>query len=121
MDAKTRYRRRLKLQLALTRVLEVLADNVADEIPADRTTGKLAAQIARWLIQFAADAGVDLPTEDEPDLSWYAHLRLRTQQATLARYRRLMRQVAQYRARSTASWRVVDFDLPVPDGVTQIE
>jgi hypothetical protein len=36
MNAKSRYRQRLKLQAALARVLEVLADNVAGEIPPNR-------------------------------------------------------------------------------------
>ena len=103
MDAKTRYRQRLKLQAALANVLKVLNDNHAKGIPPDRTTAKLAAQIARWLMQFAADAGVDLPSGDEPDLSRYTHLRLGRRKATLARYRRFMRQIARLRARAAAT------------------
>ena len=82
MDAKTRYRHRLKLQAALANVLKVLNDNSANGIPPDRTTAALAAQIARWLMQFAAEAGVDLPRGDEPDLSRYMQLRLGRQKAT---------------------------------------
>jgi len=45
MDAKTRYRQRLKLQAALANVLKVLGDNHAKGIPADRATAELAAQL----------------------------------------------------------------------------
>ncbi|MFL5909286.1 MAG: hypothetical protein ACJ768_01765 [Gaiellaceae bacterium] len=89
MDAKTRYRRRIKLQAALARVLEVLCGNAADGIPPDRTTALLAGQVARWLTQWVDDAGVDLPAGDEPDRARYEYLILsKLKDAAKARARR---------------------------------
>jgi hypothetical protein len=58
MDAKTRYRRRLKLQAALRRLIEVYVSNSVAEIPPDRTTALMAAQVMGNLIGFCEDAGV---------------------------------------------------------------
>jgi hypothetical protein len=76
MDAKTRYRRRLRLQTALTRVLEVLRDNMADGIDPDPTTARMAAQVMIWLTPFIGKAGVDLEEElsQGPDLERFVRL-----------------------------------------------
>ncbi len=67
MDTKTRYRNRLKLQAALTRLMEVLAENVADGIPADRTTALMAWQVVGNLLPFVKAS--DLDPADLPDHS----------------------------------------------------
>jgi hypothetical protein len=89
MDAKQRYRRRLALQSALTRVPGVLARNAASGIPPDRTTGELAAQLVVWLVRFTVEAGVELPDlADGPDLSRFEARTKARQKETAARYRR---------------------------------
>src|SRR5437763_987578 len=58
MDAKTRYRRHLKLQAALTRVMEVLVRNEAAGIPPDRTTSLMAWQVYVKLMAFIKASGL---------------------------------------------------------------
>ncbi len=86
MNAKTRYRQRLKVQAALVRLMEVLATNGAEAVPADRTTALMAAQVAKFLAIFIGKAGVGLP--DEPDLSRFVHLKQSRLKETKARSRR---------------------------------
>jgi hypothetical protein len=85
MDAKTRYRQRLKVQAALTRVLEVLADKVAEQIPPDRTTAVMAWQVVRKLLPFIQGAG-GLP--DGSELCRFVYLKKARQERAPARYRR---------------------------------
>jgi hypothetical protein len=76
MDPKTRYRQRLKLQAALTRVMEVLAGIVAEEITPDRTTALMASQVLGKLLSFIKAAGLepaDLPVKS--DLSRFLNLK----------------------------------------------
>src|SRR5687768_10630203 len=86
MDAKTRYRRRLKLQAALARVLEVLAANVGDGIPPDRASALLAWQAVVKLAAFIEGAGVEPPAGS--DLSRAVHILRARHRETRARYRR---------------------------------
>jgi hypothetical protein len=58
MDARTRYRRRLRLQAALTRVLLVLAGNAEAGIPADRTTALMMVQVMKQFLAFVREAGI---------------------------------------------------------------
>jgi hypothetical protein len=90
MDAKTRYRRRLKLQAAMTRLMEVLATNVQDRIPPDRTTALMMGQVVAKLIHFTGAAGLS-PAEtlpDRSDLSRFTQLKKARKKETRARYRR---------------------------------
>jgi hypothetical protein len=92
MDAKTRYRRRLKLQAALARVLEVYTENARDGIPADKTTAELAGIVVEWLKRFMQQAGVARPDpRQEPDYSRYAHVLIDRRKATGARYNRRLK------------------------------
>jgi hypothetical protein len=87
MDAKTRYRQRLKLQAALTRVIEVFIKNDVAGITADRTTAELAAQVVVWLRPFIRDAGVALPdpSKQEPDTARFGHVLRSRRRETSAR------------------------------------
>jgi hypothetical protein len=94
MDAKTRYRRRLKLQAALGRVMEMLAHNVAGRIPPDRKTSLLAGQMIQALLCFGSEAGL---TENElhppePGLDRSLDLKRARKRETSARYRQRKRQ-----------------------------
>src|SRR5262249_55176908 len=93
MDAKERYRQRLKLQAALARVIEVLGRNGTEGIPADRMTGELAAQVVIWLVRFVTQAGVKLPdpSKEGPDLSRYVKVLKARKKETRARYGRRIR------------------------------
>jgi hypothetical protein len=98
MDAKTRYRQRLKLQAALTRVLEVYVKNNTAGIPADRTTAELAAQVVGLLMPFVRtafrhDAGVVQPEapEEAPGLTRFAYILRSRCKATGARYKRRLK------------------------------
>jgi hypothetical protein len=90
MDAKTRYRQRQKLRVALPRVLEVLADNVGEGIPPDRPTALMAGQVLRKLVPFALTAGLDSAEliPDNSDLSHFENLKKARRKETQARYRR---------------------------------
>jgi|SRR5581483_2407617 len=66
MNAKTRYRQRLKMQAALTRVLQVLFHNTEHGIRPDRTTAKMAAEVIRRLFLFCGAAGMAV-LDDWPD------------------------------------------------------
>jgi hypothetical protein len=113
MDAKTRYRQRLKLQTALARVLHVLGDNAG--IPPDKTTGKLAAQLAVWLVDFAVKARVELPNPSQarPDLTRYLHLMYSKRKETAARYnrtrKRQQRELEQRRKRERLDTEMAEF------------
>jgi hypothetical protein len=91
MDAKTRYRRRLKLQAALTRVMELLAENVGDGIRPDATTALMAAQVIAKLIPFGTAAGLG-PQELLPDKSnlsrFQKHIKDRQRETAARRQRR---------------------------------
>jgi hypothetical protein len=89
MNAKTRYRQRLKLQVALTRVMELLATHAAEEIPPDRTTALMAWQLVLKLLLFIEVAGI-APRElqGRTDPSRFLHLKMVRKRATQARYRR---------------------------------
>jgi predicted metal-dependent peptidase len=89
MNAKAPYRKQRKLQAALTRALETLANNVADEIPPDRTTALLAWEILNKLLPFIRMAGLDVAElPGETDLSRFVGLiRARRKEAPV-RYRR---------------------------------
>ena len=86
MNRQQRYRRRLKLQAALLRVLEVLADNTAENIPPDRTTALMSWGVVRQLLPFIQTAGLD--PEGLPDLTRFLHLKQARQKETHKRYRR---------------------------------
>jgi hypothetical protein len=91
MDAKTRYRRRLKVQAALTRLLEALAVNAEAGIPPDRTTALLAVQVLKKLVPFAVlGTRTDLADllESDSDLSRAAKLIGDRKRETAARKRR---------------------------------
>ena len=104
IDAKQRYRRRLKLQAALTRVVQVLARHLSDKIPADRTTALLAAEAVRGLVTFIKAAGLAerLYTQDDPDLQRFADLIKARKKETAARYRRLEKQIRREQAKRAA-------------------
>jgi len=85
MDAKSRYRHRLKLQAALARVLETLSANAQDGIPADRTTAQMAYPVVLHLLRFIEDAGSPDP---EPGISRFIKCILQRQSQTKLRYRR---------------------------------
>jgi hypothetical protein len=76
MNSKQRYRRRLKVQVALLRVVELLIDNYEDGIPPDRTTALMAWAVTRKLVEFVTAAKVD--KADLPqhfDITRFAHLK----------------------------------------------
>jgi hypothetical protein len=92
MNAKQRYRKRLKLRAALARVLQVLGSNAGEKILPDRVTGELAAQVVVWLVRFTVEAGVDLPDLSKgPDLSRFIKLLRDRKTETSARYRRRLK------------------------------
>jgi hypothetical protein len=92
MNAKQRYRQRLKLRAALARVLQVLVNNRAEKIPPDRVTGELAAQVVVWLVRFTVEAGMDLPDLSRgPELSRFIKLIRGRRVETRARYRRRLK------------------------------
>jgi hypothetical protein len=102
MDAKTRYRQRLKVQAAMCRVLALLLDNGLKKISPDRTTALMAWQVVRKLMPFIQAAGLtpeELPdTSDGSNLARFAHLLHDRKKETDKRKARRRRQ-----ARNTAS------------------
>jgi hypothetical protein len=88
MNAKQRYRKRLKLQAALARMIRVLANNGMNGIPADRTTALLAWQAIALLVPFVKAAGMNPSVVPEKDLSRYVFLLEARRKQTRARYRR---------------------------------
>ncbi len=78
MNAKTRYRQRMKLQVALLEVFELLDANVnAKGIPADQTTALMAWEVARQLVSFTKMAGLDTANlPDKPDHSRFLRLKI---------------------------------------------
>jgi hypothetical protein len=93
MDAKQRYRERLKLQGALGRVLETLAVLLERSIPPDRTSALLAWQVIGALDWFVKEAVPD-PEEltKEPDFARVLYLKKARRKETYKRYRRERRQ-----------------------------
>ena len=90
MNAKTRYRKRLRLRAALVRVMEVLADNVRDGIPPDRTTAEMGMSfLITWAV-FCESAGVAW-VPDRSDLARFVKQKIDRQKETEARYRRKRR------------------------------
>ena len=89
MDAKTRYRNRLKLQAALTRVIELMNDNAEAGIVPDRTTALVAWQLSARL-QLFVKAAIPDPAElpVKRDLSRPIKLIQSRKKETAARYGR---------------------------------
>ncbi len=93
MNAKTRYRQRLKVQATLVRLMEVLADNGAEAIPPDPTTALMAWQAVRKLLPFIKASGLDAaalaaPDGSGSDLARFGRLKQARQKATHSRRRR---------------------------------
>jgi hypothetical protein len=92
MDAKARYDKRMKLQRALSRIMERLAGNMAEGIPPDRTTALLMWQVIGKLFPFIKAAGLepeDLPTTS--DLARVLYLKEARQRESHARKLRKLR------------------------------
>jgi hypothetical protein len=69
--------------------MELLATQVAEEIPPDRTTGLMAWQLVQRLLLFIEVAGIaSSERRGESDLSRFLHLKAARRKATRARYRR---------------------------------
>jgi hypothetical protein len=102
MNAKTRYRHRLRLQAALRRVFEVLLQNQAAGIRPDRTTALMAAQVNVTLLHFMREAGltpeesVPLASDGPLDISRFLKLVADKRRETAARRRRQRRQVRRF-------------------------
>jgi hypothetical protein len=75
VTAKQRYRQRLKLRSALTRLMVVMAENADAGIRPDKTSARLAAQVLLKLVPFAVlGTETDLAEllEGKSDLSRFA-------------------------------------------------
>jgi hypothetical protein len=90
MNAKQRYRQRLKVQAALTRVMDVLANNEVSGIAPDRTTALMAAQVIGNLLGFCKKAGLrgNEAIPDKADLSRFIKLKKDREKETWGRGRR---------------------------------
>lgn len=92
MNAKKRYWKRLKLQAALVRVAERLAENVLEEIPPDPTTALLAWQVANNLLHHVVlPSGMDASELRGIDAPRIFQLQISRHKETAARYRRRKR------------------------------
>jgi hypothetical protein len=89
MDRKTRYRRRIKVQAAMTRLMEALGDLALEGVPPDRTTALMAWQVAETLRTFIRRAGLN--DDDEPDRSRFLQLKHSRQRESAARRHRKAR------------------------------
>jgi hypothetical protein len=79
MNAKTRYRQRLKLQSAISRLFDLLLDHMAvEEIAPDPTTARMAWHMKGLLETFISKSGLEvwkLPINpDAPDLDRFWQL-----------------------------------------------
>ena len=90
MDAKARYRQRLKLQTALARVLELMVHHRNAGITPDRLTGLMAGQVIKVLLPFGKAAGLteSETIPDRTDLSRTLRLIKSRKKETAARNRR---------------------------------
>lgn len=91
MNAKQRYKRRLRLQAAISRTIHVLVRHLEDEIPPDPTTALLASQLVKALGGFCQDAGVDpMRAPDQPGVDRFGYTQETRQKETFQRQRRRM-------------------------------
>jgi hypothetical protein len=83
MTKQKRWRKRQSLRKALARIVEVMADNIANGIRPDRRTARLAWQVVNklqpWLTLVERPAFADV--------RWVVDLRGTRQRETAARYR----------------------------------
>lgn len=89
MNAKTRYRERLKLRSSLTHVMEVLAENGGLGIAPDATTAAMAWEVAKHLVQFVRNSGIATPVQS--NVPPFLATKRRRKKASAARKRRKTR------------------------------
>jgi hypothetical protein len=96
MKAKSRYRKRLQLQRALTNVIRVLARNMRERIAADEKTARLARHTMAGLATFVEEAGILFQPEDS-DLERLSYILKASGKETVARKKRLVRHILKHR------------------------
>lgn len=103
MTRKQRYRQRLKLQAAIARTVNLLLDHQhKDQIPPDRTTATMAAELIVGLTTFARAAGVVVRGRgSEPDVDRIAKMLVARKRATSARYKRAYKRAIKLRDQAT--------------------